>query len=140
MPLAINPKARCTIELESDVIFYEPADRPRFIYRFLTGAEWLQIADMQTAIGSANDGADALNLAYQAAAVGLVNWENIIDPETKNPIKFNLKKLNKIVGLNEAMELATKILQQTPDYGDKKKFELQSESNTAESVNNAPDK
>jgi len=139
MPLAINPQARCIIELESDIKFYDPADRPRFIYRFLTGAEWLQVADTQDRIEDAADGKDVLQKTYDTVAIGLVGWENIVEPETADPIKFAAEDLKNIVGIHEAMELIVKLLAQRPDFDDKKKLDLPLACNTEESVKDAKD-
>lgn len=129
MPLALNPKAKFTVVLKSD-LHKTTKERPVFLYRYLNGHEWDQVASSSDRLQELKEqadaeGKDANSIVFEAAGTGLVGWKNMIDPKTKKGIPFRtgVKQLKKIVGQSEALELIGKILQQQkPTEKDLKKF------------------
>ena len=73
---------------------------------------------------------------FRMAQVGLVGWENMIDPATNKKIPFAASKLKTIVAMAEAQELAGLVfegcLRVSVDV--KKKLDSQSGSGTAKSA------
>ena len=130
MPLAIDPNALFRIVLNSDKDKEKP---PTFVYRYLTGRQWRSIAEIQDKMDESGSIPILVDSVYKAVATGLVDWENMIDRQGEK-IKFDTKKLEDMVGVIEAQELIVKLLKQTPDDNDKKKLDLQLDSNSKESA------
>jgi hypothetical protein len=135
VPLATNPDALCKITLESDADIDE-AERPAFIFRFLTGRELRKVTALQDTLEDCGSGAVALDQTFEAAELGLIGWTNMTDREGK-PIIYKPGKLADVVGLIEASELIAKKLRQRPDATDKKKLSSPSLSDTEESAKSA---
>ncbi|HIJ70652.1 MAG TPA: hypothetical protein HPP87_04725 [Planctomycetes bacterium] len=136
MPLATNPRARFEVVLESDKGLPEDR-RPKFIYRYLTGHQQKEIADIIDSIGRAKFGKEGIDRIFRAAKIGLIDWQNICNGDGK-PVDFDPEKLEQILGMTEALEMAQKVLGQAPDFEDKKKLDSQSPSSTGQSAVDVP--
>jgi len=132
MPITTDPKARIEIVLDSDKDKDKP---PTFIYRALNGREWRKVAKVFDALQSGKvAGMSAqLDAIYETVSIGLLDWVNMIDPETGNEIPFKKEDIDLILNPIEAStDLMGKILGAVmPTHEDKKKSELQAVSETS---------
>ena len=134
MPLATNPNALFEVVLESDKELPEDK-KPVFIYRFLTGLQQIELAQLIDTLEIQTQGENAINQVYKAATIGLIAWKNVFN-ESGAPITFDTNKLKEIMGFKEALELAKKVFgQQYISDSDKKKSPSSSDSNTDKLVN-----
>ena len=118
MPLALEPGLTFDVVLDSDK---GKTDPPVFVYRFLSGREWRTVAKMQDQLEGAKDADAVVDLVYQAAAVGLVGWSGMVDPEQPGAeIPFKIGDLDMVLGMTEAQELILKMMKQTPTTDEKK--------------------
>lgn len=132
MPLALEPNELFEIILKSDKD--KPRDQqPRFIYRYLTGRQWRNVARIQDKLEELKNADQVVDKVYEAATTGLVGWVNINDPQS-GPITFDTEKLEDVVGIIEAQELIIKLMKQSPVLSDKKKLDSPSDSDTAVSA------
>jgi len=126
MPIYTDPNARIDIVLDSDKDKENP---PTFVYRALNGREWRKVAEAFDTLQSGKvDGMAAqLDAIYTTVAIGLMDWRNMFDPETGEPIPFNKNDVDLLLNPIEAStDLMGKILGAvTPTHDDKKKSELQ---------------
>ena len=126
MPIYTDPTARIDIVLDADKDMENP---PTFIYRPLNGREWRKVAEAYDTLQSGKvDGMVAqLDAIYTTVAIGLKDWRNMFDPDTGEPIPFNINDVDLLLNPIEAStDLMVKILgAQTPTHDDKKKSELQ---------------
>jgi len=127
MPLTCNPDSTYDIVLSTDKD-KEPADQPAFVFQYLTGRKWKQVANLSDEFESANSGADMLDLAFDAIKISLIGWKNLTDPQG-NEIPFDLSILDDILTMTEATELMQAVVSQNVTVDDKKKLESQSGSN-----------
>jgi hypothetical protein len=135
MPIALEPGEVFKVILESDKS--KPKNKqPYFEFRFLSGRQWKEFIQKQAKIKKAKGGIEALDRLLELLAIGLVNWKNMIDPETKKTIKFNIKEMDRLLTMSEAAELLVKFQNQSIDVEtiDKKKLDSQSESSTEQSA------
>jgi len=136
MPLATNPKATFEVVLDGDRELRED-ERPAFTYRHLTGLQQIELAEIMDSLENSPSGRNAIERIFEAAAIGLVGWRNVRD-EQAAPVSFDAKKLIRIMGFGEAMELARKVfLAQLVSAEDKKKLDSSSESDMEKSVKTA---
>ena len=136
MPLATNPNAKFELSLTSDADRPE-AERPVFIYHYLTGLQQMGLADLLDRLEQSSSGSEAIKRIFEAAATGLVDWKNIRDRDG-NPIPFDPQRLPEVMSMQEAMELAQQLYAgQYPTLEDKKKSESASLSSMGNSANNA---
>jgi len=135
MPLATNPDALFTVVLESDQ-HLPAAEQPKFIYRYLTGLEWQEVARVQDTLEDVEDSSQLCNKIFETAATKLVGWTNIYDVNGA-PILFDPKKMPEFLGILEAQELIKRLMSQHPDLDDKKKFDSASPSGTGKSAKTA---
>jgi len=135
MPIALEPGGVFRVVLESDKS-KPKSKQPYFEFRYLSGREWKEFIQKQAKIKKAKDGIAALDRMLGLLAIGLVNWENMIDPETKKTIKFNIKEMDRLLTMSEAAELLVKSQNQGIELSmsDKKKLDSQSESSTEQSA------
>ena len=139
MPLALDPNRTFKVVLESD------RDRkpvPAFIYRYLTGAEQLEFAMITDRIDEAKEAegpGQMMDEIFRMAAVGLVGWENMIEPATGRKIPFAASKLKTIATMAEAQELAGLVFERclVVPIDVKKKLGSQSPSVTKKSARRA---
>ena len=133
MPLATNPNAMCTVVLESDK--HLPEDKqPKFFYHYLTGLEQMELAQTMDALeDTCQTGRQAFEKVFDQAAIKLVGWTNMRNAKG-GMVPFDAKKLAAVIGMTEAQELIQELLSQRPSALDKKKFDSQSASSSAESV------
>ena len=135
MPLATNPKAICELVLKSDED--KPSDeQPKFHYHYLTGLQQLDLAEKLDGLETSGLGTVALKKIFDAARTELVGWTNIYNKQ-REAVEFDPNKLEEIIGMSEASELAYKLLAQMPTVKDKKKLDSPSTSSTARSAKTA---
>lgn len=125
MPITTDPEARIELVLDSDK---DKQPQPAFIYRVLNGREWRKVAKVFDALQSGEvEGMSAqLDAIYETVATGLMDWKNMNDPETGEPIPFNKEDIDLVLNPIEAStDLMGKILGAVmPTHDDKKKSEL----------------
>lgn len=99
---------------------------PAFIYRPLNGREFIQMAEVNDQMVEGKlKVAERLELVYKTAAIGLVGWENMRDPETDTDFEFKPENLDLIVNPFEVQSLLQCVMEaMQPSYEDKKKLEL----------------
>ena len=135
MPLALEPNRTFPVILETDQ--NKPEPRPTFYFKYLSGREWKSVAELSDQLFGAASGAAAIDLIFGSLAKGLVSWENMVDPDTHDPIPFNVTELDSIITLTEAHELMEKFRNQGLEVEDKKKSESPSQCDTAASAKTA---
>lgn len=106
MPLATNPNRRFWVTLESDAYLPE-AERPRFQYRFLTGAEWERVAALLDGLDTSPGVGKAVETIFAAATTGLADWDRIVGPDGE-ALAFDPARLKEVLTVVEALELANK--------------------------------
>lgn len=132
MPLATRPNQTYEIVLSTDAGL--PKEKqPVFIFRFLSIEEWEEIAKLDTAFEVSVDPVTMIDMAFQAIEKTLCGWRNM-KKASGDEIPYDPKKLKSMVTLQEATELMQAAVAQRPSLEDKKKFDLQSGSDTEESV------
>ncbi len=137
MPLALDPKARITLVLDSDKD-KPAAKQPGFVYAFLTGRRWRDVARAVDGFDE-GDGMEAgLDRIYTAASVNLIGWRNLIDPQTGEEIPFDPANLEEILTPQEAIELANRLLTACkPDGADLKNSGSRSRTSSGKSAKSA---
>lgn len=128
MPLVTNPNAICVVVLKSDVD-KPPAEQPKFYYNCLTGIQQLDLARKLDEMEKMGTGVAALQEIFDAARTGLCGWTNMYNKQGK-AVEFAPDKLEEIIGMSEASELAYKLMAQIPTVEDKKKFDSPSPSSS----------
>jgi hypothetical protein len=119
MPLILDPDQVCEVVLRTDQK-KPPEKQPTFIFKTLTGRDWLKIVELS---GQASSGEDSVRLIFDA-------------PDGAE-IQFNLDVLDELLTPTECNELLDALMGQRPTPAEKKTSESQSLSNTAEPVNPA---
>jgi hypothetical protein len=131
MPVCTDPSVKITIVLETDKDKDQP---PTFIYRALNGREWRQVAEMfdRLQTGQIDGMAEQLDAIYSTVSIGLLDWKNMFDPITNEPIPFDPKDIDLVLNPIEASsDLMGKILGAVHlQHEDKKKSESQAVSET----------
>lgn len=133
MPLATNPNAIYELVLDSDKDI-DKKERPKFLYRYLTGSQQIELTVLMDKIEDTGTGEYALNQIFKAASIGLIGWDNIRD-DRGELIPFAIDKLKDVVGMMEAIELSRKVLEQRPTLNELKNSELQLPSDTEAAAN-----
>lgn len=104
---AIDP--RRTYKLWLDIFADLPfAERPVFVYRRITGAEYLDIAKQESAAGKSV--AEQTAEIYEAVKVGLVDWTSQTNAATGEPVPFDAARLSEVLDPMEAQEIIGKRL------------------------------
>ena len=138
MPILLKPNSTFKVVLECDKD--DPFDKqPRFICRCLSKSQWLGIASLNESLTSASTIQESADVVTKITEVGLVGWENMIDPKTGKEIPFDLSIVGDILTAGESAELMMRIVSQVPSAEDKKKCDSQSDSDTEESAATAKD-
>ena len=131
MPVYTDPTIKIRLVLETDKDKEQP---PTFIYRALNGREWRQVAQMFDRLQAGEIGGmtEQLDAIYETVSVGLLDWENMNDPTTGEPIPFNKSDVDLVLNPIEAStDLMGQILGAVaPKHEDKKKYESQVASET----------
>lgn len=136
MPKAADPSQRFRVVLSSDV---DKDPKPTFVYPYLTGRQQMAMLDLYETIDDSAGQRANMEKAFELAAMYLLQWENISDPQTGEPMEFDRHRLADVCSVLEAMELAHRVLWgQTLDLMDKKKSDWPSASAGAESAKPAP--
>jgi hypothetical protein len=125
MPLALSKTERFRIVLNSDK---DLDPQPAFIFRYITAEQQREVARKFDELDTVADAEKCFDGMFEMAATGLVGWENMFHPETDKEIPFDVKKFDNIIGSMELQEIILKLLAQHPNIDDKKKLDLQSES------------
>lgn len=114
---------RIKVVLKSDE--HKTENVPAFIYRPLNGREFIRMAEVNDRMVEGEMKiAERLGLVYQTAAIGLVGWENMIDPTTGHEFKFSPDDLDLIVNPFEVQNLLERVMEaMQPSNDDKKKLE-----------------
>jgi len=119
MPLALEPNKTFKVVLESDK--KKPADKqPYFEFRFLSGRAWKMLAQKRAEIQKSASGDEAFDKLFEILSVGMVGWGNMIDPDTKKPIPFNKKDLDRLLTISELSEILVKFQNQGLEVDDLK--------------------
>lgn len=84
------------------------AERPMFVYRRITGVEYLDIAKQESAAGKTISEQTAE--LYEAVKVGLVDWKNQTNAATGEAVPFDLARINEVIDPMEANEIIGKRL------------------------------
>jgi len=106
MPIATDPEATFKIVLEGDK---KKDPEPGFIYRHLTGRQWGRVCEANNTLEKCETDSEIIDKVYGACRIGLVGWENIIDPATNEPMPFEPDKLEDVLAITEATELMVKL-------------------------------
>ena len=132
MPLTCNPDSTYDIVLEVDKD-KESDKQSVFIFQYLTGRRWKEVANLSDSFEDAKGGAAMLDLAFKLIKVGLIGWKNLTNPKG-DEIPFDLDELDDILTMSEATEMMQAVVSQGVTVEDKKKLESQSDSNTERSA------
>jgi len=132
MPLTCDPDSTYDVVLEIDKD-KEPDKQPKFIFQYLTGRKWKEVANLSDAFDEAKGGAAMLDLAFDTIKVALIGWKNLTNSKGED-IPFNLNELDNILTMTEATELMQAAVSQNVTVEDKKKLESQSDSSTEQSA------
>jgi hypothetical protein len=137
MPLMMEPGSKFRVELETDKKNPVLA-RPWFEFLHLSKSEWSKLVsdtgdqvlknfgklreranqkpDENTAEQPGTiavlDAIESVDLTDMILRAGLTDWGNIIDPDTKQPIPFDINKIDDILTRAEAEELLIKFREQ----------------------------
>lgn len=137
MPKALDPEATFDVVLESDRDKAQ-GERPTFMYRHLNGREWRKLATLNDQFVASPGGNKSLDCIYEAVAIGLVGWRNMIDRETQEPIEFSPENIDLVIDPFEADEITAQILSAgTPSPGEENGSESPSSSGTGSSADSA---
>lgn len=135
MPLATRPNATYEVVLSTDMDLPE-AERPVFIFRYVSLLEWEKIAKLDDEFQEATDAKNMIELALQVIGLTLHSWRNMKMPDGK-VVSYNQKKLKSLVSMKELTELMMAAITQRPSEEDKKKLDLPSDSSSAGSAETA---
>ena len=119
MPLALEPNETFRVVLESDKKKL-PDKQPYFEFRFLSSRAWKTLTQKRAEIRKSASGDEAFDKLFEILSVGLVGWGNMIDPDTRQPIKFNKKDLDRLLTISELGELLVKFQNQGLEVDDLK--------------------
>ena len=107
MPVLLSTNRSFPIVLDSDKGL-DP--EPRFLVKAFSVAMTENALETMQKI-TEGGGAVVAKLAMECLVGVVVGWENMIDPETNEPIAFHRDRLASVLTLPEAMEILTKALQ-----------------------------
>ena len=102
MPRALEPNRLISIVLSGDK---DTDPTPTFYARALSVRAFTGIIDAFTAIKESKDAAQQLTLAMAQICKCIVDWDNMIDPDTGDPIPFSQDALSEVLDLMECLEL-----------------------------------
>jgi len=109
MPIALEPGLTFPIVLDWDADKPE-STRPTTIVKALSGRQHARLADVYDGIGKHASTAAIQEDLIAALTPIVVDWNNMNDPETGNPIPYSADKLLDVFNTNELMELIIKTL------------------------------
>ena len=135
MPLATHPNVTFEVVLSIDEDLPK-TKRPVFIFRYVSIAEWEEIAGLSDEFDEATDSKQMVDIAMQIIKKLLVTWRNMKTPSGQI-ITFNIKKLKSLISLKELTELMMAAVSQRPSILVKKKLDSQSPSSTARAAKTA---
>lgn len=104
MPKALEPNRRFSVVLESDAD-KPPAKQPTFYCVTKSVRDWT--AHRDELLARANIDAWAMTIELLKPCV--VDWANMADPETNEPIPFDINELHRLLDFAEATELLDKV-------------------------------
>lgn len=115
-PLALDPEATFELVLESDKDKPE-GEQPTFICRYVNNRNWRQlahVADNLEQIKQTTDGIEELlDTMEEALLLSLVDWRNMVDPQTGKEIPFAADNLGDVLTVAEISELIQKAVTQS---------------------------
>lgn len=136
MPQALDPLSRRTLVLTCDKAKPD-AQQPRFYAKVLTGREWKQAIEIAESLDK-KDGKAGLESLYTGLRLGIVEWDNMVDPRTGEQIRFTQDAFEQVLGLADGIELLALMLGGSNlEVDDAKKSESPSPSSTDNSASTA---
>ena len=121
MPKSLEPGVRMPVVLDSD---QGKTPCPTFYAKSLSIRAFREIMDGLNAIKKSTSQTTQMMIALDHVCGAIVGWDNMIDPDTKQPIEFTSEALAETIDLLECIELLGKIMQlNTPTLDDQKKLE-----------------
>lgn len=129
MPLATRPNATFEVVLSTDKDLPK-AKQPVFVFRYVSIAEWEEIAKLSDKFDTSMDSSQMIEAALQVVKKLMVGWREMKTPAGQK-IAFNVKKLKSLIGLGELTELMQAAVSQRPSTAVKKKSDSRSPSTMA---------
>ena len=136
MPLATHPNATYEVVLSNDSNLPKNK-RPVFVFRYLSVADWEEVARLSDEFDNCTDSKQMVDLAFRIIEKTLCDWRKMKLPSGKQ-IPFNIKRLKSMIALREATELMQAGVSQRPSLEDKKKFDSQSRFGMGRAAKTAP--
>ena len=118
MPIAMDKDTRFVYVLQTDRA--KETNKPTFYFSALTMAAWRKMNQRAKQIDDCKNVEDALAELCSMITAHLVGWENMTNPATGQPLKFNKNKLADLITMNEAWELIAGIKDQGVEANDLK--------------------
>lgn len=122
MPVALNPEKRFWLSVNSDSHLPDET-RPAFQFRYASGREWMDIADIESAMTKSSTGRQALQHMYDAIRIALVDWRHMTTTDEKiarefgvslngHPVELPYKPecLDLLLNVGEAKELLAAVM------------------------------
>lgn len=119
MPRALEPNQRFPYVLQFDRDKPE-GEQPTFWFRSLSMREWKTLARLYDALDQDNV-VKRLDDVIAAIRIGLVGWNNLIDPDTGEQIPYAPDELERLIDPFEANELFEALVGQNRATADDKK-------------------
>lgn len=104
MPKSLDPGSRVVFVLASDAD-KPKATQPRFIGRTLTVRQTRELIAAMDGLRNADDAATQIDAATAAMQACITGWENMVDPDTGQPIPFSSDALADVLSLEEMIEI-----------------------------------
>jgi hypothetical protein len=120
MPIALDPNKRFSVVLKSDRVGPED-QRPTFHCRYLSGREWLAVAELNDALLNSKTSREALETMYRLVGSSLTGWSNLRQADGTE-IAYDPTKLPDILNPAEIKEVLEAVMASIrPTADDKKK-------------------
>jgi hypothetical protein len=102
MPRSLEPNSRIVFVLECDK---DKSPQPRAFGRTLSISGSRKLMSAMGSLQKAGSLEDKLDTAIDAAMSVLTGWENMIDPDTQQPIAFSREALGDVYTIEELTEI-----------------------------------
>lgn len=109
MPILLEKNQTFKVILESDK---NKEVKPAFIFRALSCMELREISRSIDNLSQSKTSDESFDIIFGNLKKSLVGWENMIEPSTDIEISFDVKDIERILTVGEALELVKKIQQQ----------------------------
>ena len=120
MPIALDPNRRFSVVLKSDQTGPED-QRPTFHFRYLSGRDWMEVADLNDSILNSETSRQALERMYSLVGKSLTGWSAMRDASGA-AIEYDPAKLPELLNPAEIRELLEAVMGSIrPNADDKKK-------------------